>query len=799
MPKVSRRQFLKVGGAAAATVAGLKKPAQAMELERGERDYNYARVAALREPAYTVSPYGKLKSPLEVFVEDEEKIVRVAGHPVHIASRGRSKAIDLVSHEALTDPDRLVHPMKRVGKRGEGKWKKIGWEEALAEIAKKMESTLTSGRPDAISAVIGEDSGGAGFSRFMDTFGSSSFYKLSGDANKKMGQMLTWGEEIETPDFANSKYILNFGSNIFETFEPFAQTVVDGRVDNHAKLVTFDPRMSMTAGKSDEWMPIVPGTDGLVALAMANVIMQEGLADEAFINRWTNFSADKLSEHLARFTLELAEEESGISADKIRRIAIEFAKAGPATVFSYRGASSHTNGVYTERAIMLLPVITGNVELKGGYCLPRKMGWNDLKPVPPKAKGGIGSNGTDFLSDLKSGALDTEILFKYNTNPAYSAVGSALWREVLKDEKLVPLSVSIGSVMSETASLSDIVLPEALFFERYEPVTSPSSLMPWVGARVPIAEAPEDVRELPVILKDIVDAVDPDAEKGFARYWDFEDTESLMNSYFEGISAMEEDGGFAAMEDYSIWPVYGSVDTASGRFVNEEGGAVEASYGLHKKNNGFNTASKKIEIYSAKLKKHGLEPLPTWVKPENLKAKAEDGLIFVTYKTAYQAGSATANNKYLAEKTHSNHCMIRNETSQDKGLKDGALVRLASPTGHIVTRIRATNAIRPGVVAMAASSGHSAFGSVATADPDRKSPWTNGIDPDTHYNLWWRDNGVNPNDIFPVFIDPVGGGASMSFIVEVEAAKSGDKYGDVNVDMKSHNAYFKKTSKMLKG
>ena len=86
MSKVSRRQFLKVGGVAAATLAGSRSVSEAMELERGERDYNYARVAALREPAYTISPYGKLKSPIEVFVEGGEKIVKGAGHPVHIAS-----------------------------------------------------------------------------------------------------------------------------------------------------------------------------------------------------------------------------------------------------------------------------------------------------------------------------------------------------------------------------------------------------------------------------------------------------------------------------------------------------------------------------------------------------------------------------------------------------------------------------------------------------------------------------------------------------------------------------------------
>ena len=790
---------MKLGGAAAASVAGSGSAVQAMELERGERDYNYARVAALREPAYTVSPFGKLKSPVEVFVEGGDKVVSVTGHPMHVASRGRSKAIDLVSHESLTDPDRLIHPVKRVGKRGEGRWEKIGWEEALGEIAKKMDFALKSGSPGSISAVIGEDSSGAGLRRFMDTLGSPSVYKLSGDSNKKMGQRLTWGEEIETPDFANSRYILNFGSNIYETFEPFAQAVVDGRTDNNAKLVTFDPRMSMTAGKSDEWIPIVPGTDGIVALAMANVIMQEGLADKEFINRWTNVTADRLGEHLDQFTPEMAEEESGIPADTISRIAKEFASSGPATVFSYRGASSHTNGVNTERAIMLLPIITGNVELKGGYCLPRKISWNDLKPVPDEAKGSSGKNGTDFLGDVKSGSLDVAVLFNYNTNPAYSAVGSALWREILKDEKMVPLSVSIGSFMSETASLSDIVLPEALFLERYEPETSPSSLLPWVAARIPVSEAPEEVRELPVILKNIVDTLDPDGEKGFAMYWDFEDSESLINSYFEGVPLMAEDGGFSAMEDYSIWPVYGSVDTATGRFVNEDGDAIEASYGLHKKNKGFNTASKKIEIYSAKLKEHGFEPLPTWVKPKNHDSDEEDGLIFVTYKTAYQAGSATANNKYLAEKSHSNHCMINKETAHEKGLKDGDLVRLASPVGYIVTRIRATNAIHPGVVAMAASAGHWAFGSVAKADSNTSFSWTSGIDPDTHYNLWWRDNGVNPNDIFPVFIDPLGGGASMSFIVRVAPAESGDKYGDIKVDTKSYSVHLKKKSETMKG
>lgn len=801
MSKVTRRQFLKVGGAAAAGVAiGSRKSAKAMELERGERSYNYGRIAQLREPYYSVTPYGKLKSPVEVFVENEETVVQVAGHPAHIASRGRSKAIDLVSHLTLTDPDRLKFPLKRTGKRGEGYFKKITWEEALKEIAGNINETLKKNGPDSVALVRGEDVGGQEFKRFMHTLGSSSIFEMSGDANKRMGQKLTWGADVEVPDFTNSKYVLNFGANIYETFEPFAQTLIDGRIDNHAKLVTFDPRMSMTAGKSDEWVPIAPGTDGLVALAMANVIMSEGLADEDFIDEWTNYSAENLTAYLEKFTPEMAEEESGISADTITRLAIEFANAKPATVFSYRGASSHSNGVYTERAIMLLPIITGNVEVKGGYCLPRRIDWNEVSPVPPVPKGANVMSGSTFPYLVASEKIKTGVLFNYNTNPAFSASAAPYWRQTLNDEAILPFTVSIASFMSETAALCDIVLPEALFLERFEPVTSPSSIMPWAGARTPLQEAPEEVLDLPSILRDIVDALDPEEERGFKEYWQFDDTEELMSKYFESVAEMKEDGGFDAMADYAIWPVYGAVNTETGKFENDDGEPVEASYGLHEVK-GFKTSKKKIEIYSNALKNSGFEPLPTWIKPENLEVpdgSEEEGFVLITYKNAYQAGSATANNKYLAEKSHNNYCMINKESAAEIGVKDGGLVRISTPVGHIVTKVRATNAIRPGVVAMAASCGHWGFNPVATADPHRVTNWSKDYDPDVHYNLWWRDKGISANEIFPLFVDPISGNASFAFNVKVEPANERATHGDVRTDVTSHDEFFKKASEQMK-
>lgn len=798
MPKVTRRRFLQISGAAVTAAACSKGLANAMELENGGKSYNSARIAAKRTSAFTVSPFSKLKNPQELFIENG-KVVGSGGFLNHPATRGRSTALDLVAYMSADDPDRLTFPMKRSGARGSGQWKKISWEQALSEIAGAVNDCYGKMGAASLWLVRGEDSPDGALKRFMHTLGSPSVVSMNGDGNKKTGQSLTWGEEIEVPDFANSRYVLNFGSNIFETFPSHAAAVADGRGNKHAKLVTFDPRMSMTAGLSDEWIPVVPGTDGLVALAMANVIMQEGLADTTFINTWTNFSADKLAKHLSQFTLEMAEKESGVKGVVIKRLAIEFATAKPATVFTYRGASSHTNGTCTERACMLLPIITGNIEVPGGYCMPRQIKWDDVKPVPPLPKQAGEIKGAIFPYLIKNGAAKVGVLLNYNTNPAHSASAASYWREVMKDEKAVPFSVSISSHMSETAALCDIILPDALYLERNEPVSSPSSLFPWVGARTPVSKAPGEVKELKMTLRDIIHAIDKDGAKGMKKYWDFQETEEWMTKYFESVPRLKEEGGFGVIKDNGPWPNYGTLDIKTGKVLDKDGKTLKAEYGRYKKS-GFPTSSKKIEIYSEAMKKKGLDPLPAWQKAENLLPAHEnekEGLIFITYKTAYNSGMVTANNKYLAEKDHYNHCLINKEVASEKGIMDGDLIRVISPVGHIVTKARATQSIHPKVIAMAGGFGHKAVGRVAQLERHHKPEWAEGEDPDIHHNLWWEDNGVNPNDIMPAFTDPASGSNALSFVATVEPARAGDKYGDIKTDISLHEAFYKRAVEKL--
>ena len=413
---------------------------------------------------------------------------------------------------------------------------------------------LDKGNRSEIFFHMGKDTTGGALNRFMDTLEAPNLIKTgyAGDINKRVAMQATWGTGTETPDFTHSNYILMFGSSAYETSPTRAQRITEGIIENRAKMVVFDVRASNTAGKADEWFPLFPGTDGLVALAMANVIVEEGLADKRFVDTWTNYSFSKLAKHLEPYTPEMAEEQSGVHAKDIRRIAIEFATNKPATIFTFRGTSSHFYGTYQERACMLLPIITGNIDVKGGYCLPRVMTYPQPEPVPPKLSGKSLSslssqyplsmeNSTPLLPFLiKEGKEKASILFNYMSNPAYSSSAASMWHDVLKDEDLVPFTIDFSPFMSETAALADLILPEASFLERYDPESASTTLWPSLGIRQPVVKPLGDSRESRMVLQDIVHKVDPEGKRGMKKYWDFKDSEEWMRRHFDQIPALKK-------------------------------------------------------------------------------------------------------------------------------------------------------------------------------------------------------------------------------------------------------------------
>ncbi len=783
--ELDRREFLKAGVVVTAA-ASCPMALKAMELEMGGKDYHQIRAFTSRERKVflcTMCPYFDGGFTFS----ERGAIKKVEGNPDHIATRGKLCSKGLASFLSADDPDRILQPLKRVGKRGGGQWQEISWADAITEVSGRIDLAIADHGANSVYLNEGAFKDG-GSLRFMDTIGSSSvvrsrFASISNLAKQTALEKAT-GVDFLLPDLENTRYVLNFGANILETAPPLAQRLTDGVINKHLKLVTFDVRMSNTAGRSDEWIPLFPGSDGIVALAMSNVILKEGLADTAFINNWTNYEAENLAKSLSTFTPEMAEKASGVSAKLISKIAREFAGVKPATVLSQNGVTYHQNGIDSETACLLLAVVTGNIDNKGGYCLPRHFEIPQPQPAPEQTGSLTRRLNHTFPFELKDGEHQVQVLLNHMSNPVYSSPAASIWRETLEDEKLIPYIVDFSPFMSETSDYADIILPDVVAVERDDVASSPTALLPWASMTIPAGKhrcSPMDVR---MVLKKVVEQLDPYNQRGMKEFWEFQDTEKWVRSQIEATDGMR--GAYKKLKKKGVWPAYGKIDPDTRQIV-KKGVPVKAEYQTYLKN-GFATPSGKIEL-----------PAPAWSENEQLAQVRSEGksdqFVLVSFKIAFHTLSLTSNLKYLAELWHANPLWINKNTALEQGIGDGELVRISSEAGYMVTKAWLTQGIHPQVVGLSTSVGRTSYGRVSKANPEAKALFAKAgqHDEDIDHNLWWRDSGVNPNDIIPVSIDSASGVQTWNdTVVTVSAAKPGDKYGDIEADNEQHMAIYKR-------
>jgi len=684
------------------------------------------------------------------------RVVEISGVTESNRSRGRISAAEATAWMEVDSGDRLLHPLKRIGKRGAGQWQEISWQQALEEIA----TAIKASKPNETFLMRGKDTSAGAWDRFIQTLGSNSVIELDGALNQRSAWQATWGEGISVPDLAHSHYILNFGTNFLVSRPDYAAEALDGKMFRRARIVTFDPRCSKTAGLSDEWVPVRPGTDGVAALAMAHYLLQQGWADTAAIERFSNLTAAGLIQELSPYTLEYAAEVSGVPALTLRRIARQFAESGRGCIITGSGISSHANGFDTERALMLLPLVTGNLEIRGGNCLPRRVELGDIEPKPPtpNTKNPV-RHPYRFPWDAGK-QYPVEVLFGYNTNPGFNAPTATAWRNTLADETKVKLFVAIGTFRNETWELADLILPEAHWLERNEPVQGSGSLLPWVGLRQQVVDPPGEVMELREILRDIVHATGDPTK---ARYWQFRNTREWLGTQLDGVAGLKQDGGWELMAKHSgVWPIYGYLHPEIRRIVDEQGEEVLPKYGMPVNMN--------------------LDPFPHWQAAEDA-TTTEGEFTLLVHASDYHAGDASANDKVIMEITLANHLHINVKTAESLQIADGDLVRVTSKAGYLVTHAHLTQTIRPEVVAMHREGGHWSIGGIASgkAGPGHEDSRAN-LDADVARNLWWADMGVHPMDIILPVFDEKGGGSASATSVTVKRAEDGDIYGTVMVD-----------------
>src|SRR4030043_1464278 len=258
----------------------------------------------------------------------------ILGNPRYPNNKGGLCTRAIASVNLAYDPERILYPLKRKKERGGNQWEKISWQEAIRETSSRLAELRSKGQNERFVVQTGVDDGATPAKNLIKKMGPPFLIDdlYLRDLNRIKAHELVLGEEGGMADVAHSQFILNFGSNPYEGHEsyiPFIQRLISARVQNHARLITFDVRLSNTAGKSDGWYPVRPGTDMAVILAICKQILDRGFADRAFLTQWTNLSPDQILSYLAPYTPQMAERERGGPAKEHIQIANAFATMKP--------------------------------------------------------------------------------------------------------------------------------------------------------------------------------------------------------------------------------------------------------------------------------------------------------------------------------------------------------------------------------------------------------------------------------------------------------------------------------------
>lgn len=830
MANLNRRNFMKLGIASGALLAtgetvSTNALAGSINLEWGGKDF--APETGLERKAVPTACWSCVTRCAAMGYVENGRVVKVESNPKSIRTMGKMCSKGQSAPNEVYFPDRILYPVKRAGKRGEGKWKRISWDDALTELTDRLRKLKDEGHPEKFMFHYGRMKGSSSKlikSVFLATYGTKTIGNHTSicEGGKWTAQELTWGKHYDNWDFDNTKYILNFGSNVQEAHTnhiPTSQRLVSAKVERGVKMVTFDVRLSNTAAKSDEWIPVRPGTDGAVALAMCNIIMQNDLYDKAFfkfirVTKDVNASTDQkiaaLKSHLKQYTPEWAEKISGVKASKIKSIAREFAKTKPAVVISYRGAVAHYNGNDTERACQMLAAITGNIDNPGGRCRGVGPTWKYPKGPKDKPKGkklkivdGKGAKlpthhmSHHVLKMIKDGSHGRpEIYMWYCYNPVYVNGECQENIDVLKDENMIPFTVTSNIVYDEASKLADMILPDATYLERWdwEDMVDPNQIGEHY-IRQPLVKPLGEARDLGDVVCDIAERLgtplgvkskeefvrkshelttkDVNGFPGFDYMvkhgvWHNPDEKPHYYSYKKEVKVKDLEGAVldAATEVYWKGKAdedYTTTKKAYKKYVGQKiGDKVYAGFKPDKLNKtGY------FELYSALMEMKGFAPLPTYVPiPEHEKLTAGE-LILTTYKVAVQIHSRSTHRKWLTELYHNNPGWINPATASSLGINDGDNIIVKSNVGQIKTMAKVTEGIVPGVIAISMHLGRTESGRYASG---RKSPMAHDNDPDLK-NKWWDTYGVHPNWVIANSPDPINGQQRwMDTVVSVSKA-----------------------------
>ena len=602
---------------------------------------------------------------------------------------------------SLYDPDRVKKPLKRVGARGAGQWQEISYEQAVNEIAAKLADIKSTYGPEKVIWFAEDNNFVPIQEAFCNAYGTPNFLQHSNlcDVARKVGFQMTLGNGRPLPDLRNTKYMLIFGWNPLGAMKwvHLPRILIDG-LANGAKLVIVDPRCSETADKALDynglWLPIRPGTDGALALAMANVIIGEKLYDASFVANWT-VGFDQLAALVATKTPEWAANITGIPAATIRQVARELATTKPAVVDAWSGPGHHMNGAEGSRAIAMLAGLIGQVDAPGTLILPDRKGPMFAGPtLQPPVPARVDGKGTKYPFAHSSGvyveARDAMISGQpYQPKAAVFIMQNFVLSVPNTTKNLQALNnleliVAVDTHLSETALMADYVIPGSVYLERYE-LLPQWVTFPVVTLRQPVVQPVYGQKLEYEFIQDLA------IRMGYNVY-------PFNVAYEKYLDDALRAGINIGLADLKALPgaTWIGGDTHYDKYQTS----------------GFATPSKKFEFYSQQMADKGLNPLPDYVPTEDGPTTTYP-FHLINWKEALHTHSRTMNNRWLMEFHGENELWINADRAKTMGIAEGDTVTVENQYAQGQVKARLTRRIHPDVVGMTHGFGHWGLGPVA--------------------------------------------------------------------------------------
>ncbi len=691
---MKRRSFLKLSASTCAAIAALKldstgfiTKASAAKNSNSEKlpgSLGARDIPSVCEMCFWRCPIvGKVKNG---------RLVKIEGNPKSPANGPRVCARGNSGVQLLYDPDRIKYPLKRVGERGEGKWVRISWDEALDEIAYNIKKVKQKYGKDALAYF--DHGASAEFMReIFKTLGTENytsepaFYQCVGPAAlaylKTLGYVTTGTRQYV--DMKNAKVIFLVGSHIGENVHvSHVREYIQG-LQNGAKLIVVDPRFSVAAAKADLYLPIRPGTDTALLLAMMNYLISNGLYDKEFVkNNCVGF--EKVKEAAKGCTIEWAAKICDLPLNDIKKACHLLAENKPhVSIHPGRHSTWYGKGdTNRHQALAILASLLGAVGVPGGLYFPTPVkkghvtfGCHEKEAEHPEVSlqddfypfASIFGSPTGKIVEatytgkpypIKLWGINGVNIIQTIPNP-YQTMKAIKNLDFIFCEEILP---------TETAIWSDIILPGATYLERYDSVYTYDLLTPYLTVRQPVVEPMFEVRTPFWIAREL-------AKRIGLECFNYNNEKEFIEEELKGAG----------------------LTLAT---LNKQGGLVtyKANPYRDSKNLKVGTESGKIQLSIEDFEDEDLDGVPRFIPTP----APPLGYVRLIYgRSPVHTFTRTMNNKWLHNECPENRLWINDILAKKVGLKDGEEVVLENQDGYrsLPIKLKVTPGIRPDVVYMA--------------------------------------------------------------------------------------------------